>query len=32
MELQLWYGSAATQQIGNIHKTIQKKKFLKFTG
>lgn len=25
MELHPWYGSAATQEIGKIHKTIQKK-------
>lgn len=27
MELHPWYGSAATQEIGKIHKTIQKIKF-----
>ena len=27
MELHPWYGSAATQQIGKIHKTIQKVSF-----
>ena len=27
MELHPWYGSAATQKIGEIHKTIQKVKF-----